>query len=113
MRGRLTDEEQDEDDLDETTRDQLTDEFTAAVQIEELRMEVAALKELTERARQVRENAPDSKLAALRECLTRAQFAELQDGRGKLLIFTEHRDTLTKWVTDNKDEKGKAYLAAL
>ena len=24
----------------------------------------------------------------------RAQFAELKDGRGKLLLFTEHRDTL-------------------
>ncbi|MFQ5854061.1 MAG: helicase-related protein [Anaerolineae bacterium] len=42
----------------------------------------------------MRDNAPDSKLAALRECLARAQFGELQDRRGKLLIFTEHRDTL-------------------
>ena len=30
----------------------------------------------------------------MRECLRRAEFDELQDGRGKLLLFTEHRDTL-------------------
>jgi superfamily II DNA/RNA helicase len=36
----------------------------------------------------------DSKLSALKECLTKAEFHELHDGRGKLLIFTEHRDTL-------------------
>ncbi|MFQ5854060.1 MAG: SNF2-related protein [Anaerolineae bacterium] len=50
LRGRLTDEEQDEDDLDEVARDRLTDEFTAAVEMEQLRMEVAALRDLAERA---------------------------------------------------------------
>jgi len=34
-------------------------------------------------------------LKALKECLERAEFLELRDGRGKLLIFTEHRDTLS------------------
>ena len=95
LRGRLTDEELDEDDLDEAARDRLTDEFTAAVELEQLRMEVATLRDLVEQARRVRDHAPDSKLRALQECLTRAQFAELQDGLGKLLVFTEHRDTLT------------------
>lgn len=94
LRGRLTDEELDEDDLDEAARDRLTDEFTTAIELEQLRLEVAALRDLVEQARRVRDHAPDSKLAALRECLTQAQFAELKDGRGKLLIFTEHRDTL-------------------
>ena len=60
-----------------------------------MRAEAAALRDLLEQAGRVREHAPDSKLAALKACLTRAQFAELKDGRGKLLIFTEHRDTLT------------------
>ena len=94
LRGRLSDDEIDEDDLDDAARDRLTDEFTAAVELDQLRAEVAALKDLVEQARRVREHAPDSKLNALRECLQRAQFAELRDGRGKLLIFTEHRDTL-------------------
>jgi len=94
LRGRLTDDERDEDDLDETQSDELADEYTAAEEMDQLRAEVAALRDLVERARVVRERSQDSKLAALRECLGRAQFDELKDGRGKLLIFTEHRDTL-------------------
>jgi len=94
LQGQLPDVEQDEDDLDDAVRDQLADEYTAALELEQLRAEVSALKELVEQARQVRENASDSKLASLKKCLGEAQFLELRDGRGKLLIFTEHRDTL-------------------
>lgn len=94
LRGRLTDVEQDEDDLDDNARDELLDSFTAAEAVEQLRSEVAALKDLVEQARRVRDQAPDSKLKALQECLQQAQFNELTDGRGKLLLFTEHRDTL-------------------
>ncbi|WP_054030003.1 helicase-related protein [Desulfatitalea tepidiphila] len=94
LQGRLPDAEQEEDDLDDTVRDQLVDEYTAALELEQLRSEISSLKELVEQARRVRENANDSKLAALRQCLGEAQFLELKDGRGKLLIFTEHRDTL-------------------
>jgi superfamily II DNA or RNA helicase len=94
LQGRLPDAEQDEDDLDDAVRDQLVDEYTAALELEQLRAEISALKELVEQARRVRENANDSKLAALKRCLGEAQFLELKDGRGKLLIFTEHRDTL-------------------
>jgi len=95
LQGRLPDAEQDEDDLDDEVRDQLVNEYTAALELEQLRAEIAALRELVEQARRVRELANDSKLAALKKCLGEAQFAELKDGRGKLLIFTEHRDTLT------------------
>jgi superfamily II DNA or RNA helicase len=95
LQGRLTDAEQDEDDLDEAARDRLVDEFTEAVELDQLRAEIAALQDLLAQARRVRDNAADSKLAALRECLAKAEFHELSDGRGKLLIFTEHRDTLT------------------
>jgi superfamily II DNA or RNA helicase len=94
IQGRLVDSEQDEDDLDDGDRDVLIDEYTAAQEIEQLRAEVAALKDLVEEGRRVREAANDSKLKALKLCLARAQFAELKDGRGKLLLFTEHRDTL-------------------
>jgi len=94
LQGRLPDAEQDEDDLDDAVRDQLVDEYTAALELEQLRAEISALKELVEQARRVRENANDSKLAALKKCLGEAQFIDLKDGRGKLLIFTEHRDTL-------------------
>jgi superfamily II DNA or RNA helicase len=94
LQGRLTDSEQEEDDLDDTDRDQLIDEFTVANELDQLRAEIAALKDLVEEARRVRESANDSKLKALKLCLERATFAELKDGRGKLLLFTEHRDTL-------------------
>lgn len=95
IQGRLADAEQDEDDLDDAARDQLADEFTAALELDQLRAEIAALQDLLAQARRVRDHAADSKLAALRECLAKAEFHELSDGRGKLLIFTEHRDTLT------------------
>jgi len=95
LQGRLPDPEQDEDDLDEASRDQLAEEFTAALELDHIRMEIASLQELVEQARHVREQANDSKLAAIRTCLKEVQFAELRDGRGKLLIFTEHRSTLS------------------
>lgn len=96
LQGRIVDDiEQEDDDLDEAAQELLVDEYTAAVELEHLREEIAALKELVEQARRVREQANDSKLAALKQCLTKAQFRELTDGRGKLLIFTEHRDTLS------------------
>jgi SNF2 family DNA or RNA helicase len=95
LQGRLADVEQEEDDLDDADRDQLADQFTSAAGLDQLRAEVAALQELLAQARRVRDHASDSKLAALKACLERAEFKELKDGRGKLLIFTEHRDTLT------------------
>ena len=94
LSGRLADAEQDEDDLDDASRDALIDEATAAIELDQLRAEVAALGDLSARVGRVRESGRDSKLIALRECLERAEFNELKDGRGKLLIFTEHRDTL-------------------
>jgi len=94
IQGRLPDAEHEEDDLDDDVRDQLVDEYTAALELEQLRAEIAAIKELVEQARKVREQAGDSKLAALKKSLGGAQFVELKDGRGKLLIFTEHRATL-------------------
>ncbi|RLI75770.1 hypothetical protein DRP04_13220, partial [Archaeoglobales archaeon] len=91
---RHADEEVEDDDLDEIEKDRLSEEFTAARHLDELRMEVAALKELVQEAKRIYEQVPDSKLNTLKEVLQRAEFQELRDGRGKLLIFTEHRDTL-------------------
>ena len=94
LQGRLPDTEQDEDDLDEATRDDLIDEATATAELEHLRTELVALADLVASVGRVCESGRDSKLVALRECVQRAEFEELKDGRGKLLIFTEHRDTL-------------------
>jgi SNF2 family DNA or RNA helicase len=105
IHGRVADVEIDEDDLDDEARDILADEFTAAIELDQLRTEIAALKELKSRARQVKEQAPDSKLAALKECLSLSQFLDLKDGRGKLIIFTEHRDTLS-YLRDHLEKWG-------
>ena len=94
LAGRLADTEQDEDDLDETARDALIDETTAASELDQLRIEIAALGDLAARVGRLRDSGRDSKLIALRDCLQRAEFQDLKDGRGKLLVFTEHRDTL-------------------
>src|SRR5262249_11144993 len=94
LQGRAADLEQDEDDLDDSARDELIDQTTGALELDHLRTEIAALRDLVARAGRVREYANDSKLNALKECLANAEFQELKDGRGKLLIFTEHRDTL-------------------
>jgi SNF2 family DNA or RNA helicase len=94
MQGRAGDVEQDEDDLDDAAHDELLDHTTVAAELDQLRTEIAALKELVARAARVREHVADSKLGALKECLTKADFRELTDGRGRLLVFMEHRDTL-------------------
>lgn len=94
-RGVAIDEEMDEGDMDEQDRDRLINEFSGAREINEIKEEIAFLKDLVEKARIVYERTPDTKLNALKECLQEAEFAELKDGRGKLLIFTEHRDTLS------------------
>ncbi|MDI6795713.1 MAG: helicase-related protein, partial [Desulfatibacillaceae bacterium] len=95
IQGRLSDAELDEDDLDDISRDELIDEFTVAMELDQIREEIEALRELKERGRRVKDLGRDSKLEALRQCLNQAQFSELKDGKGKLIIFTEHRDTLT------------------
>ena len=79
IQGRLMDSEIDEDDLDDDARDILVDEFTMAMELDQLRMEITALKELTERARRVKDHAPDSKLAALEECLNFSEFSALKE----------------------------------
>jgi len=90
----FVDEERDEDDLDERERDELASEVTAAGQLNQLQDEHAALRELVAEARQTYNNAPDNKLAALHDVLSRAELNELKGSQGRLLIFTEHRDTM-------------------
>jgi superfamily II DNA or RNA helicase len=96
LQGHLPDAEQDEDDLDEVQLDLLVDETTSSVELDQIRTEIAALSEVVARAKRLKDKGPeaDSKLGALQACLKKAEFHELKDGRGKLLIFTEHRDTL-------------------
>lgn len=88
------DEEQDIEDADEFLDDAAATSITAAARINDLRDEVNALSRLVRQAQRVEEQGDERKLQALLTCLERSEFGELQDGRGKLMIFTEHRDTL-------------------
>src|SRR2546430_2996750 len=87
------DEEREGDDLDER-QDEAMESFPVVLRVDQLRDEVRALESLVQEAATVMASGEESKLKALRRCLDGAQFHELTDGRGKLLIFTVHRDTL-------------------
>src|SRR6266571_2658933 len=87
------DEEREGDDLDER-QDEAMESFPVALRVDQLRDEVRALESLVKEATTVMTLGEESKLSALRRCMEETQFHELTDGRGKLLIFTEHRDTL-------------------
>ena len=88
------DDETEDEDLDERAEEEAAVGVTAAAHIEDLRTEVAELRRLTVLADETIASGEERKLVALRECLSRSELAELRDGRGRLLIFTEHRDTL-------------------
>jgi superfamily II DNA or RNA helicase len=85
----------DYDDVDEKTEDELATAVSGAQEIEALRAEVAELRQLVSHADRVRGMGTERKLVALEACLKQSELHELEDGRGKLLIFTEHKDTLT------------------
>jgi len=87
------DEESDSGDLDEQ-QEEAMENFPVAQRVDQLRAEVQALEKLVQEAAKVVASGEEAKLKALRTCIEGAQFHELNDGRGKLLIFTEHRDTL-------------------
>jgi len=87
------DEESDSGDLDEL-QEEAMENFPVVQRVDQLRDEVKALAGLVKEAADVRTSGEESKLQALRTCMENSQFHELTDGRGKLLIFTEHRDTL-------------------
>ena len=96
-----------EDDIDELPdielegyEKQVVDQASNALTIEELKIEIDRLKELEALAKQVRESGTDRKLAELRGVLNRAEMFDPQrlGRRLKLIIFTEHRDTLSYLV---------------
>ncbi|NCD16858.1 MAG: DUF3883 domain-containing protein [Actinobacteria bacterium] len=79
----------------EEQADQVVDLATAAQTIPELRAEIAILEELIKVARRVRLQDDDKKWVQLRTILDEQLLTH--DGSGdtrKIIIFTEHRDTL-------------------
>lgn len=95
--------EDDLDDLEEAPESEIeaaeelvVDQATAARTIEELRVEISMLKDLENSALQLRQSGEDRKWDELSRLLqnSTAMF-DSSGNRRKLVIFTEHRDTLS------------------
>ena len=100
---RNLDEDFDADDLADTEleemEEELVDEASAAGTIAELEYEIATLAGLEELARQVRVSGTDRKWEELSNILQHTpEMFDAQGDRRKLIIFSEHRDTLNYLV---------------
>lgn len=99
-------EVEDIDDLDDVTSEELeeaeekvVDQATAAKTIAELEGEIQTLKELEALALKVRRSESDKKWEELRSLLLEnPNVVDAEGHRRKLVIFTEHRDTLNYLV---------------
>ena len=84
----------------EDTEEKVVDEATAAQTIAELEAEIATLKKLERMANDVRQSGEDRKWDELSRLLQDDSNMFGSEGvREKLIIFTEHRDTL-RYLTD-------------
>jgi superfamily II DNA or RNA helicase len=89
------DSEQDPDDVTEESESAAVEGVVVAETLDAMRIEVKELERLIAQADAAIDSGEESKLAALRECLDSSELRSMhEDGRAKLLIFTEHRDTL-------------------
>ena len=93
-------DEGDEDDYDDAERDRIETEVesqaTAAQTIEEMEAEIAELRELTTMANHVRQSGHDCKWSELSKLLQDDEHMHTRTGAPeKLIIFTEHKDTLS------------------
>ena len=91
------------DDIDSTEREaletQILDAASAAANVVELEAEIGILEQLEALARQLRHRDIDAKWAQLASLLSNDNEMFGPDGsRRKLLVFTEHRDTLNYLV---------------
>ncbi|MCX7618906.1 MAG: helicase-related protein [Tepidiforma sp.] len=90
-----------EDDLDEepeSETESIVDYASAAQTVQELEAEIASLRRLTQMAARLRKSGVDRKWDTLRDVLENPEMFETGGGRRKLVIFTEHRDTLNYLV---------------
>lgn len=93
----------------ETTEQQILDQATAAETIAELELEIDSLKRLEELARLLRNSGKDRKWEQLSSLLQDNEHMFDKHGhRRKLVIFTEHRDTLNYLATQIRTLLGKA-----
>ncbi len=96
--GLTTEELEDLEDAPETeaeaTEEKIVDQSTAAQTIAELEGEIAILRDLTQRALRIRRSGTDTKWQHLSETLEAREMFDQNGHRRKLVLFTEHRDTL-------------------
>ncbi|OMC31100.1 helicase [Mycobacterium colombiense] len=78
----------------EELEEELLDAATAAQTVEELDAELADLAELTALAKEVRDSGTDRKWSELRTIVEDEALTKDDGSPRKLIIFTEHRDTL-------------------
>jgi superfamily II DNA or RNA helicase len=91
----LTDLEDAPDEEIEAFEAEVVDSATAAQTIAELEAEIAILRHLETMAAGVRRSGHDRKWEELRTLMqTHQEMVDQERGRRKLVIFTEHRDTL-------------------
>lgn len=95
----------DEDELEdldsaevEEIEEAVVDDATSARTLAELEAEIATLRRLEALAETVRRSGTDRKWTELAGLLERPEMVEESGARRKLIIFTEHRDTLNHLV---------------
>ena len=106
------DEDFDEDDYTpeelEDLEDDVIDSASAAATAEELRAEIAELRLLENKANEVRKSGEDRKWDELSSLLQDNSHMFSDDGRReKLIIFTEHKDTLEYLATKIRQLLGR------
>jgi len=93
----------------ENYADQVVDQATAAETIPELEAEIISLQALEAQARAVVDSRSDSKWAQLSHLLNdEPEMRDRSGHRRKLIIFTEHRDTLNYLKARISDTLGNA-----
>ncbi|OQB28659.1 MAG: ATP-dependent helicase HepA [Euryarchaeota archaeon ADurb.Bin190] len=95
---------EDFDELPEDEQQKILDELegtVASIDPEALRDEIRQLNKLVEQARFLEQREVESKLKKLKEVLTDKGI--FRDPKMKLLLFTEHKDTLDYLAGDGKD----------
>ena len=90
----------------EQAEEKIVDQSTAAQTIAELEKEIAELRSLTQEASRLRRSGNDQKWQRLSETLQLPEMFNAKNERRKLVIFTEHRDTLNYLTEKLADRLG-------
>ncbi|HEV8526242.1 MAG TPA: helicase-related protein [Actinomycetes bacterium] len=98
----------------EDLEDQVVDAATAARTAEELRREIAVVSDLVGLARSARRSGSDKKWSELRDLLLSDSVHDHSSGSlRKIIVFTEHRDTLQYLVGQIRALLGRSEAVAM